>query len=161
MYTDPLVGLARVAPLAVAAVMVGAFILFLLAMRPPSTSPRPKRRSVVLVDDDALVRKGLRTIIEGRTDFGVVGEASNGAEGVMVVEMHRPDLVLVDVRMPVMDGIEATRRIKELDPDIRVIGFSSTDDDPTGAIMRRAGASGHLVKGDSPETIAEELNTLA
>jgi DNA-binding NarL/FixJ family response regulator len=91
----------------------------------------------------------------------VVGEASNGAEGVMVVEMHRPDLVLVDVRMPVMDGIEATRRIKELDPDIRVIGFSSTDDDPTGAIMRRAGASGHLVKGDSPETIAEELNTLA
>jgi two-component system invasion response regulator UvrY len=63
--------------------------------------------------------------------------------------------------MPVMDGIEATRRIKELDPDIRVVGFSSMDDDPTGAIMRRAGASGHLVKGDSPDTIAEELNALA
>jgi DNA-binding NarL/FixJ family response regulator len=161
MDTHPLVGLARVEPVAVGAVMVGALILFLLAMRPPATSTRPKRRSIVLVDDDALVRNGLRSIIEGRTDFGVVGEASNGAEGVMVVEMHRPDLVLIDVKMPVMDGIEATRRIKELDPDIRVIGFSSMDDDPTGAIMRRAGASGHLVKGDPPDTIAEELNALA
>jgi DNA-binding NarL/FixJ family response regulator len=158
MHTDPLVALARVEPLAVAAVMAGAFLLFLLSMKPSSTSAPPKHRSIVLIDDDPSVRRGLRHIIEERTEIGVVGEASDGAEGVTVVEMHRPDLVLVDVMVPVMDGIEATRRIKELDPDIKVIGFSSTDDDPTGAIMRRAGASGHLVKGDSPTTIAEELN---
>jgi CheY-like chemotaxis protein len=161
METHPLVALARIEPVAVAAVFVGAFVLFLLSMKPPSMSAPPKRRSIVLIDDDPLVRRGLRHIIEERTEIGVVGEAGNGTEGVTVVEMHRPDLVLVDVRMPVMDGIEATRRIKELDPDIRVIGFSSTEDDPTGAIMRRAGASSCLVKGDSPDTIAEELNALA
>jgi DNA-binding NarL/FixJ family response regulator len=161
MHTDPLVALARVEPLAVAAVMAGAFLLFLLSMKPSSTSAPPKHRSIVLIDDDPSVRRGLRHIIEERTEIGVVGEASDGAEGVTVVEMHRPDMVLVDVKMPVMDGIESTRRIKELDPDIKVIGFSSTDDDPTGAIMRRAGASGHLIKGDSPNTIAEELNGLA
>jgi DNA-binding NarL/FixJ family response regulator len=141
--------------------MVGAFILFLLAMRSPGSSGRPKRKSIVVVDDDPRVRNGLRHIIEERTDIGVVGEAGNGADGVTVVEMHRPDLVLIDVKLPVMDGIEATRRIKELDPGISVVGFSSMDDDPTGAIMRRAGASGHLVKGDSPDVIAEELNALA
>ena len=146
--------------MAVAAVMAGAFLLFLLSMKPPSSSARPKRSSIVLIDDDPLVRRGLRHIIEERTEIGVVGEADNGSEGVTVADMQRPDLVLVDVKMPVMDGIEATRRIKELDPDIRVIGFSSIDDDPTGAIMRRAGASSCLVKGDSPDTIAEELNAL-
>jgi CheY-like chemotaxis protein len=139
METHPLVALARVEPVAVAAVMAGAFLLFLLSMKPPSSSARPKRRSIVLIDDDPLVRRGLRHIIEERTEIGVAGEASTGPEGVRVVDMHRPDLVLVDVEVPEMDGIEATRRIKELDPDVRVIGFSSTDDDPTGAIMRRGG----------------------
>ena len=71
METHPLVALARVEPVAVAAVMAGAFLLFLLSMKPPSTSARPKRRSIVLIDDDPLVRRGLRHIIEERTEIGL------------------------------------------------------------------------------------------
>ena len=82
METHPLVALARVEPVAVAAVMAGAFLLFLLSMKLPSSSARPKRRSIVLIDDDPLVRRGLRHIIEERTEIGVAGEASNGPEGV-------------------------------------------------------------------------------
>lgn len=154
MPGEALLRLADVAPEIVAAILIGAFALFLLGMRP--TLPGEGRR-IVIVDDDAEVRHALRRMIEDRTTLRVVGEASNGADGLTVVEALLPDAVVMDVKMPVMDGVEATRRIKELHPYIKVIGFSSQDDDATGAIMRYAGASKTIVKGESPDEIVATL----
>ena len=81
METHPLVALARVEPVAVAAVMAGAFLLFLLSMKPPSSSARPKRRSIVLIDDDPLVRRGLRHIIEERTEIGLSARRATEPRG--------------------------------------------------------------------------------
>jgi DNA-binding NarL/FixJ family response regulator len=154
MPGEALLRLAEVAPLIVAALFIGAFFLFALGMQPVD---RGEGRTIVIVDDDTDVRRALRRLIEDRTAHRVVGEASNGAEALDVIEALTPDAVVIDVKMPVMDGIEATRRIKERHPYIKVIGFSSADDDATGAIMRGAGASKTLVKGDSPDEIVDTL----
>jgi DNA-binding NarL/FixJ family response regulator len=154
MPGEALLRLADVAPLIVAAVMIGTFLMFALGMTPPATADG---RRIVIVDDDPDVRRALRSLIEDRTTLRVVGEASDGAAGLAVIEELVPDAVVIDVKMPVMDGIEATRRIKERHPYIKVVGFSSADDDATGAIMRHAGASQTLVKGDSPDEIVVTL----
>jgi DNA-binding NarL/FixJ family response regulator len=154
MPGEALIRLADVAPEIVAAVLIGSLALFLLGMRP--TLPGEGRR-IVIVDDEAEVRRALRRLVEERTTLQVVAEASNGAEALTVVEAIQPDAVVMDVKMPVMDGVEATRRIKELHPYIKVIGFSSQDDDATGAIMRYAGASKTIVKGDPPDEIVATL----
>jgi DNA-binding NarL/FixJ family response regulator len=111
--------------------------------------------SVVLADDQPLVRAGLRMILDTEPDLRVVGEATTGAEAVEVCARERPDVVLMDVRMPVMDGIEATRLVTAGDDPPRVLVLTTFDLDEVVYDALRAGASGFLLK-DAPE---ERLTT--
>ncbi|WP_328448765.1 MULTISPECIES: response regulator transcription factor [unclassified Amycolatopsis] len=104
---------------------------------------------VLLCDDQELVRVGLRMIVESQDDLAVVGEAANGEEAVAKARELRPDLVLMDVRMPVLDGVTATGRICAELPDVRVLIITTFDLDEYAYAALRAGASGFLVK-DAP-----------
>lgn len=104
---------------------------------------------LVICDDQAMVRSGLRMLLESETDLEVVAEADDGAEAVRLVGLHHPDVVLMDVRMPNMDGIEATGRITEQWPDARVVMLTTFDIDDYVYSALRAGASGFLLK-DAP-----------
>ncbi|MGD2059545.1 MAG: response regulator transcription factor, partial [Acidimicrobiia bacterium] len=84
---------------------------------------------VLIADDQSMVRSGLRLILEAESDIAVIGEADNGEEAVRVARREKPQVVLMDVRMPVMDGLEATRQITESSPDIRVIVLTTFDVD--------------------------------
>ena len=108
---------------------------------------------VVLVDDQALVRTGFRMILEGTDDIEVVGEAADGAAAVGVVAEVKPDVVLMDVRMPGVDGIEATRRVRALATAPRVIILTTFDLDEYVFAGLQAGASGFLLK----DTLAADL----
>jgi DNA-binding NarL/FixJ family response regulator len=108
---------------------------------------------VVLVDDQSLVRTGFRMILDATQDIEVVGEAADGAAALDVARQTRPDVVLVDVRMPGMDGIEATRRLRGLSSPPRVIILTTFDLDEYVFAGLRAGASGFLLK----DTLADDL----
>ncbi len=114
---------------------------------------------VALVDDQELVRAGFRTLIESAEDLEVVGEAADGEEAVCLVRDHHPDVVLMDVRMPRVDGIEATKRIHVLSgaENVRVLVLTTFDLDEYVHAALRAGASGFLLKDASP---AELLNAI-
>jgi two-component system NarL family response regulator len=101
---------------------------------------------VLVVDDHALVRTGVANIISHESDLSVVAEASNGAEAVEAFAQHRPDVTLLDLRMPVMEGVEAVRRIRQLDPEAKVIVLTTydTDEDITRAL--KAGAKAYVLK---------------
>ena len=101
---------------------------------------------VLVVDDHALVRTGVVNIIAHESDLRVVAEASNGAEAVDAYAKHRPDVTLLDLRMPVMEGAEAVRRIREIDPNAKVIVLTTydTDEDITRAL--KAGAKAYVLK---------------
>jgi len=105
---------------------------------------------VVLADDQALVRAGFRMILRAEPGIEVVGEAANGHEAVAAADAHRPDVVLMDVRMPELDGIQATARIVESCPQARVLVLTTFDLDEVVFGALRAGASGFLLK-DAPE----------
>ncbi|MEV0820027.1 response regulator transcription factor [Nonomuraea rubra] len=108
---------------------------------------------VVLVDDQSLLRAAFRMIFDETDDIRVVGEASDGAQGVAVVRETRPDVVLMDIRMPGMDGVEATRRITAEDGSAKVLVLTTFDLDEYVYDALRAGASGFLLK----DTLAEDL----
>lgn len=116
---------------------------------------------VVLVDDQAMVRAGLQMVLAAEDDVEVVGEAADGAAGVREVARARPDVVLVDLRMPVMGGLEAARRIlSEPDPP-RVLVLTTFDDDEDVAAALRAGVSGFLLKTAPAEDLVEAVRTVA
>jgi DNA-binding NarL/FixJ family response regulator len=100
---------------------------------------------VLLVDDHQVVRRGLRTFLEVQDDIEVVGEASDGAEGVARAEELKPDVVLMDVKMPGMDGVEALRKLRELDNPARVLIVTSFTEQRTVIPALRAGAAGSLL----------------
>jgi len=102
---------------------------------------------VLLVDDHELVRTGIRHILDEASDIEVIGEASSGDEALKNARKLEPDLVLMDVNMPGMGGIEATRRMVRLLPDIKVIALTILDEDPFPARLHEAGAKGYLTKG--------------
>ena len=108
---------------------------------------------LVIADDQALVRGGFRAILSAHPDIEVVAEAGTGGEAVAAVANHRPDVALVDVRMPEMDGIEATRRIKASKNDCRVLILTTFDVDEHVYDAFRAGAAGFLLKTVSPEEL--------
>jgi len=116
---------------------------------------------ILLVDDQQLVRLGFRMVLEAESDLTVVGEAADGAEGVRLAAALRPDVVLMDVRMPVLDGIEATRRIVEADPQARVIVLTTFDLDEYAFGGLRAGASGFLLKDARPEELTAAVRAVA
>jgi DNA-binding NarL/FixJ family response regulator len=157
MYGTALEGLFEVAPVPVLGFMGFVFLMFALGMQNGPEEDDGKTKTVVLVDDDFDVLRGLRSLVESRTPFRVGGIACSGLEGLRIVDAIEPDLVVVDVKLPDLDGIETTRRLKAANPRLPVIGFSSPDDDATGSIMRRAGASAALVKGDDPDTIVATI----
>jgi len=116
---------------------------------------------VVVVDDDALIREGLRMIIDQTGDLEVVATARNGEEALLVAAEHRPDVILMDVRMPVLDGIEATRRITKDEDAPRVIILTTFELDEYVFEALRAGASGFLLKRTEPEHLVGAIRVVA
>ncbi len=122
----------------------------------------PERAITVLVaDDQELFRRGMQTVLATEAGFAVVGEARDGAEAVTRTSELAPDVVLMDVHMPEMNGIEAARRIRELTPSTRVIMLTVSDeeDDLYGAV--RAGANGYLLKDSSLDDVADAVRAVA
>ncbi len=116
---------------------------------------------VLIADDQDLVRAGLSMIIDAREDLSVVGEAGDGLEAVVLAERLRPDVILMDVRMARLDGIEATRRLVSAGNPARVIMLTTFDlDEPVFAALR-AGASGFLLKDTRPADLAEAVRVVA
>ncbi|KNE81246.1 MULTISPECIES: response regulator [Streptomyces] len=117
---------------------------------------------VVVVDDQALVRRGFAMILRVHDDIRVLAEAGTGLEAVEAVSRHRPDVVLMDIRMPGMDGIEATSRIlREADWDVRVLILTTFDPDEYVYEALRAGASAFVLKDIPPEQLATAVRTVA
>ncbi|WP_406311267.1 response regulator transcription factor [Streptosporangium sp. NBC_01639] len=115
---------------------------------------------VVLADDQALVRSGFRMILEARADLEVVGEAGDGREATALVERLAPDVVLMDVRMPGVDGLEATRRIVSSGSPARVIVLTTYDVDESVFAALRAGASAFLLKDVRPAELVEAIRVV-
>lgn len=120
-----------------------------------------KTLRVVLADDHAVVREGTRQLLEREPDISVVGEASDGAEAIRLVEQLRPDVVVMDVRMPQMGGIEATRTIKERFPSIEVLVMTAFEDDEFVFTLLEAGASGYLLKTAPVKELVKAIHEVA
>jgi len=116
---------------------------------------------MMLADDQALFREGLRMVLAAQPDFEVVGEASNGQEALQLAAKLRPQIVLMDMRMPILDGVEATRRLHETQPDCRVIILTTFDDDALTFDGLRAGAVGYLLKATSSPRLIEAIHAVA
>jgi DNA-binding NarL/FixJ family response regulator len=117
---------------------------------------------VLLADDQAMVRAGIRMILDLEQDMEVVGEAQDGEEAVAVARRTRPDVIVMDVRMPRLDGVAATRRVvEELDPPPRVLVVTTFDEDEPVYEALRAGAAGFLLKNAPPEQLVEAVRAVA
>ena len=116
---------------------------------------------VLVADDQALMRTGFRMILDAQEDLEVVGEAIDGADAIRQFERLRPDVVVMDVRMPAMDGIEATRRLTAADPPARVLILTTFDLDEYVYEALRAGASGFLLKDRPPEELVAAVRIVA
>ncbi len=116
---------------------------------------------VLICDDQALVRAGFRAILEAQSDVAVVGEAENGAEAVALAERRVPDVILMDIRMPVLDGVEATRRLAADGSPARILVLTTFDLDEYVHAAIRAGASGFLLKDVTPAKLLEAIRVVA
>jgi DNA-binding NarL/FixJ family response regulator len=131
-------------------------------MRVPPDDRQTVMISVLLADDDELTRTGLRLIIESDPELRVVGEAADGQEAIHLARALRPDLVVMDIRMPGVDGLEATRRIvEEAEDGARVLILTTFELDEYVFGALRAGASGFLLKRSSPEVLIEGIKVVA
>jgi DNA-binding NarL/FixJ family response regulator len=119
------------------------------------------RIKILLVDDQPLFREGLCTLLSVNPDFEVVGEAANGAEAIRLARSLLPLVVLMDLQMPVLDGVAATRRLHEEQPECRVIVLTTFDDDELVFDGLRAGAVGYLLKDAPSEKLAEAIRVAA
>ncbi|GAA3174013.1 response regulator transcription factor [Blastococcus jejuensis] len=117
--------------------------------------------TVVIADDQPMVRAGLRSLLEGEDDVVVVGEAFDGEQALRAVRQHAPDVVLMDIRMPVLDGLEATRQLVAAGSPARVLVLTTFDLDEYVFEALRAGASGFLLKDATAEELIAAVRTLA
>lgn len=116
---------------------------------------------VVLADDHEIVRKGIHDLLAEEDDIQVVAEAINGVEAVDLTLAHRPDLAVLDIQMPEMTGIEATRQIKVKAPEIRILVLTAYDDDPYIFAVLQAGASGYVLKNAPASELVRAVRTVA
>ncbi|HHX10324.1 MAG TPA: response regulator transcription factor [Firmicutes bacterium] len=127
----------------------------------PSKGPSKGKIRVLLCDDHALVREGTRRLLEGEPDIEVVGEASDGFEAVELAAKLSPDVIAMDVSMPRMNGIEATRQIKERFPDIFILALTAYDDFAYVSRLIENGASGYILKSVRSEELVQAIRTTA
>ena len=116
---------------------------------------------MLLVDDHPVVRRGLAALLGTLDDFEVIGEAENGETAVRQAQLDKPDVVLMDVRMAGMGGVEATRRIREAVPEVAVLMLTMYDEDATIFTAMQAGAQGYLLKGAEQDEIADAIKAVA
>ncbi|WP_327286251.1 response regulator transcription factor [Streptomyces sp. NBC_01205] len=126
----------------------------------PTPTPTPTRIRVLIADDQPLVRRGLSLILSPDPAFEVIGEAENGAQAVNLARQLRPDVVVMDIRMPVLDGVGATAELAATLPGCRVLALSTFDLDEYVVGALRAGASGFLPKDSSPEDLGAAIRTV-
>jgi DNA-binding NarL/FixJ family response regulator len=119
------------------------------------------RVRVLIVDDQQLVREGLRTLLELEEGIEIAGEAADGAGGIAAFASASPDVVLMDIRMPGMDGVEATRRIRALDPEAKILILTTFDEDRLVFEAIRSGARGYLLKDISGAELAAAVRDVA
>ncbi|MBT7991951.1 MAG: response regulator transcription factor [Anaerolineae bacterium] len=116
---------------------------------------------ILIVDDNAIVRAGLRALIDGKADMTVVGEAADGAEAIAQARILKPDIILMDLLMPKMDGISATANICRQNPAARILMLSQLAEEERIFAARQAGALGYLVKGMPPERVVADIRSAA
>jgi NarL family two-component system response regulator LiaR len=119
-----------------------------------------KKIRVLIADDHAVVREGTRRMLEQEEDMDVVAEASNGEEAVKMTTSFKPDVVLMDISMPVLDGIEATKQIKALSPSVAILILSAYDDDQFIFSLLEAGAAGYLLKSVRGRELIEAIRSV-
>jgi two-component system, NarL family, response regulator LiaR len=126
----------------------------------PFHSRQPASIRILIVDDHAIVREGLRALIEGKPGLSVAGEAANGEEAVRLAAALVPDVILMDLVMPVMDGITAISKIKAVQPEARILVLTSFADDEQVFAAVREGALGYLLKDSSPAELVEAIRSV-
>ncbi len=117
--------------------------------------------AVVIVDDHEIVRDGLRWMLEADSHVRLVGEAANGMEALEAVARHSPNVVLMDIKMPVMDGLKATKRVKQEHPEVHVVIMTGFGDDVLVTDALRAGASGYLLKDACRDLVISTITAVA
>lgn len=127
--------------------------------RPAKSSAAPIR--ILLVDDHVVVRSGLRMLLEAQSGFLIVGEAETGREAVEMVEDLQPDVVLMDIQMPDMNGIEATRHLRKTKIKTAILALTMHEDDQYFFEMLHAGSSGYILKRAAPDELVEAIHTVA
>jgi DNA-binding NarL/FixJ family response regulator len=116
---------------------------------------KKKRIRILIADDHSVVREGLVSLVRRKADMAVVGEASNGREAVDLWKEHRPDITLLDLRMPELDGVGAIKEIRELDENARIVVLTTFDGDEDVYRAIKAGANGYLLKDSAREALME------
>ena len=119
------------------------------------------KRRILIVDDHEQFRNGVKMLISREADLEVIGEAQNGQQAVSLAQKLQPDVILMDVKMPVMDGIEATRKIHAKMPGIKILALSMYTDKSFVSGMMRAGAVGFITKGDDSEEMYKAIRRVA
>jgi DNA-binding NarL/FixJ family response regulator len=115
---------------------------------------------IAIIDDQPIMIQGLSMILSGLDDMEVVGTGINGEEAIELISKTLVDVFLMDIRMPVMDGVEATKRIKEITPDTKILILTTFNDDAYIFDTLRSGASGYLLKDAAPEQIVDAIHTV-
>jgi DNA-binding NarL/FixJ family response regulator len=117
--------------------------------------------TVLLVDDHALIRSGLAGLLDSTGDITVVGEAADGEQAIVAAQEHRPDVILMDLSMPVLDGVEATRRVLDLLPETKVVVLTSFSDRAQVDRALQAGAIGYVLKDSDPQDLVAAVRAAA
>jgi DNA-binding NarL/FixJ family response regulator len=116
---------------------------------------------VIIADDHTIMRVGIRNILTRSNQISVVGEASNGAEAIKLVAELNPDVLILDMEMPVMDGVEVARRLQASQSPVKILVLSAYDDRQYILEMLKMGASGYLIKDEAPEVIVDAVQSIA